>query len=108
MSTDAPTHLELPISGMTCASCAARVEKRLNRLDGVQATVNYATERATVDFDPGVSTPDDLVAAMEQAGYAAVLPTSTPLGQEHAHDPVADLRRRLIFAAVAAVPLLAL
>jgi P-type Cu+ transporter len=108
MTTAAPSHLELPISGMTCASCATRVEKRLNRLDGVQATVNYATERATVDFDPAVSTADDLVAAIEQAGYAAVLPTTAPLSPEHAHDPVADLRRRLIFAAVAAVPLLAL
>jgi Cu+-exporting ATPase len=107
MSTDAPAHLELPISGMTCASCAARVEKRLNRLDGVRATVNYATERATVDFDPGAATADDLVAAIEQAGYAAVLPT-TAQAAEHAHDPVADLRRRLIFSACATVPLVAL
>ena len=108
MSTEASEHLELPISGMTCASCAARVEKRLNRLDGVQASVNYATERATVDFDPGVSTPEDLVAAVEHAGYAAVLPTTAAQQHEHAHDPVADLRRRLIFAAVASVPLVAL
>jgi Cu+-exporting ATPase len=108
VSTAAPSHLELPISGMTCASCATRVEKRLNRLDGVSASVNYATERASVDFDPAVSTPDDLVAAIEQAGYAAVLPTTAPLSPEHAHDPVADLRRRLIFSAIAAVPLLAL
>src|SRR4051794_10464540 len=107
MSTDAPTHLELPISGMTCASCAARVEKRLNRLDGVRATVNYATERATVDFDAAVATPDDLVAAIEHAGYGAVLPSAAQ-APEHAHDPVADLRRRLIFSACATVPLLAL
>ena len=47
-----PERLELPIEGMTCASCATRIEKRLNRLDGVEATVNYATEKAAVDFDP--------------------------------------------------------
>ncbi len=100
--------LELPISGMTCASCAARVEKKLNRLDGVDATVNYATERASVAFAPDApTTPEDVVAAVEQAGYEAILPTSgadTP----HVHDPVDVLRRRLIFAAVATVPLLAL
>jgi Cu+-exporting ATPase len=103
-----PEQLELPISGMTCASCAARVEKRLNRLDGVQASVNYATERATVTVAPGAATPEDLVAAVEQAGYGAVLPSAGPEAQEHAHDPVADLRHRLIFAAIASVPLVAL
>jgi P-type Cu+ transporter len=101
-------HLELPISGMTCASCAARVEKRLNRLDGVEASVNYATERASVTFAPGAVTPEDLVAAIGQAGYSAVLPTTGPQAHEHAHDPVADLRHRLVFAALAAIPLVAL
>ncbi|MEA2130403.1 MAG: P-type Cu+ transporter, partial [Solirubrobacteraceae bacterium] len=100
--------LELPISGMTCASCAARVEKRLNRLDGVQATVNYATERATVTFAPTATTPEALVAAVEPAGNGANQPTVGPQAVEHAHDPVTDLRRRLIFAAVASVPLVAL
>jgi Cu+-exporting ATPase len=104
---DTTEHLELPISGMTCASCAARVEKKLNRLDGVEATVNYATERATVTLAPGTATPDDLVAAIEQAGYGAILPSASPAA-EHAHDPVADLRRRLVFSAIASVPLLAL
>ena len=47
--TEVKTHIELPISGMTCASCAARIEKRLNKLDGVEANVNYATEKATID-----------------------------------------------------------
>ncbi len=108
MSTAAAEHLELPISGMTCASCAARVEKRLNRLEGVEASVNYATERASVTFAPATVTPEDLVAAVEQAGYSAVLPAVGPQVHEHAHDPVADLRRRLIFAAIAAVPLLAM
>jgi len=111
VSTEAaPTteHLELPISGMTCASCASRIEKRLNRLDGVSATVNYATERATVTFEPQTASPDDLVAAVEQAGYSAILPTDGAVAQEHAHDAVAELRRRLIFAAIASVPLVAL
>jgi Cu+-exporting ATPase len=101
-------HLELPISGMTCASCAARVEKRLNKLDGVQASVNYATERATVTFEPGAATPDDLVAAVEEAGYGAVLPSSGPPELDHARDPVDDLRHRLLFAALASIPLVAL
>jgi Cu+-exporting ATPase len=111
VSTAAPgttEHLELPISGMTCASCAARVEKRLNRLDGVDASVNYATERASVRFVPGAVTPEDLVAAVGQAGYSAVLPTSGPQAHEHAHDPVADLRHRFVFAALASIPLVAL
>ena len=108
MSTAATEHIDLPISGMTCAYCAARVEKRLNRLEGVEATVNYATERASVTFAPAAVTPDDLVAAVEQAGYSAVLPSAGPQVHEHAHDPVADLRRRLTFAVVASVPLLAM
>ena len=51
--TAMPDHVELPITGMTCASCANRIERRLNKLEGVTATVNYATEKAAVDFDPG-------------------------------------------------------
>ena len=70
--------LDLPITGMTCASCANRVERRLNKLDGVSATVNYATEKATVDFDPATVAPERLVEAVESAGYHAVLPTDEP------------------------------
>jgi Cu+-exporting ATPase len=103
--------LELPISGMTCASCAARVEKKLNRLDGVQASVNYATERASVQLAPeSATTAQDVVEAVKQAGYEAILPTSGA-ESDTAHalpDPVDALRRRLIFAAIATVPLLAL
>ncbi|HWT93392.1 MAG TPA: heavy metal-associated domain-containing protein, partial [Solirubrobacteraceae bacterium] len=73
-TTTETTHLDLPISGMTCASCAARIEKRLNKLDGVSASVNYATEKATVDFDPATVEPEALVAAVESAGYHAALP----------------------------------
>ena len=63
---------------MTCASCANRIERKLNKLDGVTASVNYATEKATVDFDPDAVAPDELVAAVEAAGYQAVLPTDEP------------------------------
>ena len=62
--------VELEIGGMTCASCAARIEKKLNRLDGVTATVNYATEKATV-YLPGVADAADLIATVEQTGYTA-------------------------------------
>jgi Cu+-exporting ATPase len=62
-------HLDLPIVGMTCASCAARIERGLNGLDGVEATVNYVTEKASVDFDPTVATSGDLVSAIQRLGY---------------------------------------
>ena len=68
-----PASVELEITGMTCASCASRVERKLNQLDGVTATVNYATEKARVTF-PGTVSPEDLVRAVEDAGYAAALP----------------------------------
>ena len=71
-------HVELPISGMTCASCANRIERKLNKLDGVTATVNYATEKATVDFDATTVAPEQLLAAVEAAGYQAVLPSAEP------------------------------
>jgi P-type Cu+ transporter len=100
-------HVDLPISGMTCVSCAARIEKRLNSLDGVWASVNYATERATVRYAPDKVTPQQLVDVVGQAGYHAILPAT----HEHAAvlpDPAEDLRRRLIFAAIASLALLAL
>jgi Cu+-exporting ATPase len=65
--------VELLLTGMTCASCANRIERKLNKLDGVTATVNYATEKAKVSYADGVTT-DDLVAAVETAGYGARLP----------------------------------
>ena len=97
-------HLELPITGMTCASCANRIERNLNKLDGVSASVNYATETATVDFEPTVP-PDELVAAVEAAGYQAVIPSSEPPGEPEA-DELAPLRRRLIVSAVLSLPVL--
>ncbi|MDX6599489.1 MAG: P-type Cu+ transporter, partial [Gaiellales bacterium] len=99
--------LDLPIEGMTCASCANRIERNLNRLDGVQATVNYATERASVRFDAERVTPGELVAAVEAAGYAAQLPSSEA-APAPAEDPSRALRRRLAFAAVLSLPVLAL
>ena len=73
MSTD----VELVITGLTCASCANRIERKLNKLDGVVATVNYATEKARVSF-PDTLAPDDLVATVEAAGYGATLPGAEP------------------------------
>ena len=74
-------HVELPITGMTCASCANRIERKLNKLDGVTASVNYATEKATVEFDAAAVAPEQLVAAVEAAGYQAVLPSAEPRGE---------------------------
>ena len=77
MTAAARQAVELAIGGMTCASCAARIEKKLNRLDGVTATVNFATEKAAVSF-PGAVTPDDLIASVERTGYTAALPAPPP------------------------------
>ena len=71
---DRATEVELDITGMTCASCANRIERKLNKLDGVSADVNYATEKARVTYAEPVSA-DDLLAAVAAAGYAAALPT---------------------------------
>jgi P-type Cu+ transporter len=98
------SHLELPVSGMTCASCAARVERTLNRLDGVTATVNYATERATVDFDDAAVAPEQLVDAVASAGYGATLPGAPPPDAGEAR----GLRTRLRISTVLAVPVIAL
>jgi len=105
--------LELPVEGMTCASCANRIERKLNKLEGVAATVNYATERAAVEFDPQQASAQDLLHAVEAAGYRAALPSSEPLAGDDASpveddDPTASLRRRLVGAAVLSVPVLLL
>jgi P-type Cu+ transporter len=101
--------LELPIEGMTCSSCAGRVEKSLNRIEGVEATVNFATERASVCFDPERVAPEALVGAVEEVGYSASLPSPEGEKSEAAEaDPTEDLRRRLIFAAALSLPVLLL
>jgi Cu+-exporting ATPase len=128
----AAQRIELLVGGMTCASCAARVEKRLNRVDGVTATVNYATEKATVTADR--IDPDALVAAVEAAGYTATLPpppaeparsagpvdpaadtraTGTPAADARAavdapSDAAAAARQRLLVSAVLSVPVIVL
>jgi P-type Cu+ transporter len=99
--------LELPITGMTCASCANRIERSLNKLDGVTATVNYATEKAQVEFDPATAAPEHLVGAVEAAGYSATLP-STADEEEPEADSTDPLRQRLIVSALLAVPTLLL
>ncbi|HEX3240079.1 MAG TPA: heavy metal translocating P-type ATPase [Solirubrobacterales bacterium] len=101
--------LELSITGMTCASCANRVERRLNELDGVQASVNYATERAAVAFDPAAIDPEQLVDAVAETGYQAILPTPDAGAQapEDA-DETAPLRLRLIASAALSLPVLLL
>jgi len=99
--------LQLPIEGMTCASCANRIEQRLNKLEGVEASVNYATEAATVAYDPAAVETDQLIEAVEGAGYRAALPSAEPAaGQQAEGDPLALLRRRMLFAAAFALPVL--
>ncbi|PZS03615.1 MAG: heavy metal translocating P-type ATPase [Pseudonocardiales bacterium] len=108
---------ELPVGGMTCTSCAARIEKKLNRLEGVSATVNYATEKATVRYDPTTVDPADLVATVQAAGYTARLPrpsapadSSALAGPDERDDQdaiaLAGLRQRLLVSAALALPVL--
>ncbi|MRX43063.1 heavy metal translocating P-type ATPase [Agromyces kandeliae] len=110
--------VELDIGGMTCASCAMRIEKKLNRLDGVTATVNYATERARVSAPVGVDDPE-LIATVEAAGYRAQLPPppaaagaaeaagATPV-EARADAELRSLRTRLIAAIALSVPVILL
>jgi Cu+-exporting ATPase len=112
MTTEA--QVELILTGMTCASCANRIERKLNKLDGVSASVNYATEKARVTYAGSVTT-DDLIATVEQAGYGAALP-APPVADA---DPVAGavspedaalgaLRTRLVVSALLSVPVIVL
>src|SRR2546425_1143382 len=97
--------LRLDLEGMTCASCAARIEKKLNNLNGDDATVNFATEQATVHCDPSVSV-DELVGAVKSVGYPPppAAPAHEPEGHHHHDDPVAVLTRRLGLAIVLTLP----
>ena len=114
-ATDA---IELEITGMTCASCANRIERKLNKLDGVTATVNYATEKAKVTF-PLTLSADDLVKTVEAAGYGAAVPAPPAAAggaeghdeaqaSSAAYDHVRQLRQRVIGSAVLSVPVIAL
>jgi len=100
--------VSLAVGGMTCASCAARIEKKLNRLDGVTASVNYATETATVSYDPAVVTPEDLVKTVEATGYTAALPSAAPPEPNDEADETAPLRQRLYASAALTVPVVLL
>jgi Cu+-exporting ATPase len=112
-TTSAPTEVELAIGGMTCASCAARIEKKLNRMEGVTATVNYATEKAKVHYSGDVSVPE-LIATVEATGYTArepepvrAEPVAGTAGAEEA-DALRPLRQRLTTAVLLAVPVIAM
>ncbi|MDX3308126.1 heavy metal translocating P-type ATPase [Streptomyces sp. ME08-AFT2] len=107
-----PSAVELSIGGMTCASCAARIEKKLNRMDGVTATVNYATEKAKVSYTDGIDVAD-LIATVEKTGYTAEEPpppaSATADGGDGEAAPAADgeflsLRQRLYVSLVLTVP----
>ncbi len=103
--------VDLTIEGMTCSSCANRIERKLNKLDGVTATVNYATEKAHVSFGDSVS-PADLIATVEAAGYAAALP-APPRAESSAEadtgdQPIDALLQRLIVSALLSVPVIVL
>jgi len=115
--------IQLAIGGMTCASCAARVEKKLNRMDGVTATVNYATEKARITF-PDTVTAEDLVATVKATGYTAELPpapeSSRVTGDEtgaatmpstdggDGADAVTPLRQRVMVSLILTIPVLAM
>ena len=104
-------HVDLDVQGMTCAACALRIEKKLNKLDGVQASVNYATEKASVDFDPARMVPSDLITTVQSIGYDATLPTvgaADAAAAPPAAPGVDPLLQRLIVATVLGVPVLLL
>ncbi|MGW1704819.1 heavy metal translocating P-type ATPase [Streptomyces sp. NPDC002206] len=112
--TGTTAEVELSIGGMTCASCAARIEKKLNRMDGVTATVNYATEKAKVSYRGEDMSVQDLIATVEKTGYTAQEPAppvrteeSTPAAEDGA-DALRPLRQRLLTAVVLAVPVIAM
>ncbi|HET8821624.1 MAG TPA: heavy metal translocating P-type ATPase [Thermoleophilaceae bacterium] len=100
--------IDLPIEGMTCASCANRIERNLNELEGVSATVNFATESARVEYDSGTVAPEELLGAVESAGYGAALPPTEPGQRAEVDEPdaTAPLRRRLLVSAALSAPVL--
>ncbi|MFD1539295.1 heavy metal translocating P-type ATPase, partial [Nonomuraea guangzhouensis] len=103
--------VELSIGGMTCASCANRIERKLNKMDGVTATVNYATEKAKVTFSSDVDA-QQLISEVEKAGYTAALPappkTDAETADQEPQDELRPLRNRLITSVVLSVPVIAM
>ncbi|AGP57722.1 heavy metal translocating P-type ATPase [Streptomyces rapamycinicus] len=118
-TTGGPSQVELAIGGMTCASCAARVEKKLNRLDGVTATVNFATEKAKVSYGEGIEVAD-LIATVVKTGYTAEEPRPAvpePRAPGDAAAPEADprgeaapdsLRHRMLVSLALSLPVVVL
>src|SRR5687767_12724941 len=108
--------IDLPVTGMTCAACAARIERSLGKSEGVtQAAVNLATERATVHFDPAVTDANRIVETIRGAGYDAIVPqaSASPVdaaeeAEAHRNEEFRRLRRKFWIAAVLAVPVLAI
>lgn len=114
------TKIDIPIEGMTCASCANRVEKSLNEIDGVDATVNFAMKRATVNYDDASTTSDELAHAVEKSGYKPHMPNAMDHASmnghasddavmdhsAHMHADADDLKLRVIVSAVLTVPVL--
>ena len=98
---DAETRVDLALEGMTCASCATRIERKLNKIEGVDAAVNYATEQAAVRYDPKRVAVADLIGAVEAAGYHARLATEAAEDEDRAR----TLRTRLVVAAALTAPL---
>ncbi|MFW9061450.1 heavy metal translocating P-type ATPase [Corynebacterium striatum] len=108
-------HLDLGVSGMTCTSCSSRVERKLNKVDGVEATVNFATESASIEYDPSTSTPDSLIEVVRGAGYDAFTlmkeqeadseETANPVDEARAQE-AKDLLRRTIVSAAISTPIM--
>ncbi|MEO8135329.1 MAG: heavy metal translocating P-type ATPase, partial [Betaproteobacteria bacterium] len=107
----AAERIELGLTGMTCAACAARIEKNLNRVPGVQAAVNFATETASVGYDPALTGPDQLLAAVTRAGYGATIRRDPEADRQRDQmrraAEFAALKREFIVSALLTAPLLA-
>ena len=107
VSPDSLNEVELSLQGMTCAACANRIEKTLNKMEGVEAAVNYATETAMVAFDKTFVTSDALIKAVEKAGYGAEVIDDTPVDDD-LEDRLCVARIRLWIALVFTVPVVLL
>jgi Cu+-exporting ATPase len=105
VTSAAPERVRLEIDGMTCAACATRIERKLNKIDGVEAAVNFATEEAAVSFDATRVGVEDLIATVEATGYGAALPGAAERDDAHA---LRSVRARLVVAAALTLPLVAL
>lgn len=108
-------HLDLGVTGMTCTSCSSRVERKLNKVDGVEATVNFATESASVKYDPATTTPAELIEVVEGAGYGAFtmgneddVDSSSTTTESARNAEAADLLHRTLVSGALSLPLMVL